>query len=156
MEMIKQKAGISATHVAYKGCAPGLVDVMGGQVPLAILSANLGAPYVKSGKLRSIGVTTSTRYENMPDVPTFEEQGLKPLNVSIWYALMGPAKMPPEVVSRIYTDVRQVLAYPKTLERLSNAGVEPYKGTAADLTKLIRDDSARYLQLAKSANIKAE
>lgn len=156
MELVKQKSGISASHAAYKGCAPGLTDVVGGQIPLAILSANLGAAYIKSGKLRGIGVSTSTRYDLMPDVPTFEEQGIKPLNFSIWYALMGPAKMAPEVVSRIYADVQQVLADPEIRARLSNAGVEPYKGTAADLSKLIRDDLARYRQLAKSANIKAE
>lgn len=156
MELVKQKSGIAASHVAYKGCAPGLTDVVGGQIPLAILSANLGAAYIKSGKLRGIGVSTSTRYDLMPEVPTFEEQGLQPLNFSIWYALMGPAKMPPEVVSRIYADVQHVLADPETRTRLSNAGVELHKGTAADLTKLIRDDRARYLQLAKSANIKAE
>ena len=156
MELLKQKAGFTATHVPYKGCAPGLADVVGGHVPLAALSANLGAPYVKSGKLRAIGVSSSVRYELMPEVPTFEEQGLKPLDFSTWFALMGPAKLPADVVARVTADVQRVLADPQVLKNLSAAGVEPLKGSAADLVRLIQVDQARYMQLAKSANIKAE
>jgi tripartite-type tricarboxylate transporter receptor subunit TctC len=125
-------------------------------VPLAIVSANLVAPHIKTGKLYGVGVSTATRYQLMPQVPTFEEQGLKPLDFSIWYALMGPAKMPPDVVARIYSDVQKVLAEPAVRENLSNAGVEPFAGTGSDLAKLITTDLARYAQLAKSANIKAE
>ena len=156
MELVKQKSGVAATNVGYKGCAPALTDVVGGQVQLAILSANLAAPHLKTGKLNAIGVSTATRYQLMPQVPTFEEQGLKPLDFSIWYALMGPAKMKPEVVAKIYTDVQKVLAEPAVRENLSGAGVEPLSGNGAALSKLIKTDLARYAQLAKSANIKAE
>ena len=156
MELIKQKTGINATNIGYKGCAPALTDVVGGQVQLAILSANLAAPHMKTGKLNGIGVSTVTRYGLMPQVPTFEEQGLKPLDFSIWCALMGPAKMPPELVARIYVDVQKVLAEPAVKDNLSNAGVEPFAGNGTELSKLIKSDLARYAQLAKSANIKAE
>lgn len=156
MELVKQKAGVNATNVGYKGCAPALTDVLGGQVQLAILSANLVAPHLKTGKLYGLGVSTATRYALMPQVPTFEEQGLKPLDFSIWYALMGPAKMPADVVAKIYADVQKVLAEPAVKENLSGAGVEPLNGNGTDLAKLIKVDLARYAQLAKSANIKAE
>ena len=156
MELVKQKAGIEANHAAYKGCAPALTDVVGGQIPLAVLSANLVAPYVASGKLTGIGMSTRTRYKLMPDTPTFEEQGLKPLDFSIWYALMGPAKMPPDVLARIYADVQQIMAQPETQARLSTAGVEPYNGNGAQLTTLIREDLVRYAEVAKAANIKPE
>ena len=156
MELVKQRSGVTATHAGYKGCAPALTDVVGGHVQLAILSANLVAPHIKAGKLNGIGVSTAARYHLLPQVPSFEEQGLKPLDFSIWYALMGPAKMPSEVVARIYADVQKVLAEPAISESLSGAGVEPYAGDGADLAKLIRSDLARYAQLAKSANIKAE
>ena len=156
MELVKQKSGVNATNVGYKGCAPALTDVVGGQVQLAILSANLVAPHIKTGKLYGLGVSTATRYGLMPQVPTFEEQGLKPLDFSIWYALMGPAKMPADVVAKIYADVQKVLAEPAVKENLSGAGVEPLAGNGADLAKLIKVDLARYAQLAKSANIKAE
>lgn len=156
MELVKQKSGVSATHAGYKGCAPALTDVVGGQVQLAILSANLAAPHIKTGKLNGIGVSTAARYELMPQVPAFEEQGLKPLDFSIWYALMGPARMPPEVVARIYADVQKVLAEPAVKENLSGAGVEPLNGDGAALARLIKADLARYAQLARAANIKPE
>ncbi len=156
MELVKQKTGIQAVHAGYKGCAPALTDVVGGQIPLAMVSANLVAPYAKSGRLRVVGVTTAHRYGLLPDTPTFEEQGLKPFDFSIWYALMGPAKLPAQVVARLVADVEKILADPAVQASLSNAGVEPYKGTAAELASLIKSDSARYVQLAKSANIKAE
>jgi tripartite-type tricarboxylate transporter receptor subunit TctC len=156
MELVKQQANVHATHVGYKGCAPGLTDVLGGQVQLAILSANLVAPHVKSGKLHAVGVSTASRYALLPSAASFEEQGLKPLNFSIWYALMGPANLPAEVVARIYADVQKVMADPATKDVLSTAGIEPLSGNASDLANLIKIDLARYAQLAKSANIKAE
>ncbi len=156
MELVKQKTGVEATHAPYKGCAPALTDLVGGQIPLAILSANLIAPYVKQGKLKSVGVSTSTRYGAMADSPTFEEQGLKPLDFSIWYALMGPANLPPAIVNKIHADVQKVLADPEVKSRLSGAGVEPLSGDAADLSKLIKSDLIRYADLAKAANIKGE
>jgi len=156
MELLKLKIGVAAAHTAYKGCAPGLTDLLGGQIPLAMLSANLGAPYVASGKLRAVGVSTASRYALLPDAPTFEEQGLRPLDFSIWYALMGPAKLPPETVGRIRADVDKVLADARVRAQLQGAGVEPLQGSAAELAALIREDLLRYQQLAKSANIKAE
>lgn len=156
MELVKQKTGVSAVNVGYKGCAPALTDVLGGQIPLAIVSANLVAPHVKTGKLKVIGVSSSQRYGLLPDSPTFEEQGLKPFDFSIWYALMGPAKLPAEVVNRVSTDVGKILADPAIQAKLTAAGVESYKGNAQDLARLIKTDAARYTQLAKSANIKAE
>lgn len=156
MELVKQKTGVEAAHASYKGCAPALTDVVGGQIPLAMVSANLVAPYTKSGRLRVVGVSTAHRYGLLPDTPTFEEQGLKPFDFSIWYALMGPARLPPQIVARLVADVEKVLADPAVQSSLSNAGVEPYKGSAQELASLIKSDSVRYLRLAKSANIKAE
>ena len=156
MELVKQKTGVQAAHAGYKGCAPALTDVVGGQIPLAMVSANLVAPYAKNGRLRVIGVTTAHRYGLLPDTPTFEAQGLKPFDFSIWYALMGPAKLPAQVVAKLVADVEKVLADPAMRASLSNAGVEPYHGSAKELAALIQSDSVRYLQLARSANIKAE
>lgn len=156
MELVKQKSGVNATHVAYKGCAPALNDVLGGQVPLALVSANMVVPHVTSGKLNGIGVSTAARYRQLPQTPSFEEQGLAPMDFSNWFALMGPAKMLPEVVARIYADVHKVMSEPAIMKTLSGAGVERYEGDGADLAKLIKSDLARYVQVAKSANIKAE
>lgn len=156
MELVKQKASLDAVHAGYKGCAPALTDVVGGQIPLASLSANLVATYAKAGKLNVIGVANPKRYALMPDAATIEEQGVKPLDLSTWYALMGPANMPADVVTKITADVRKVLTDAAVQERLSNAGVETQLGTSAELVRLIRSDKVRFEQLAKSANIKAE
>jgi tripartite-type tricarboxylate transporter receptor subunit TctC len=156
MELLRQKLGIDANHAGYKGCSPALTDLVAGQIPLAVVSANLVAPYAKAGKLAVIGVSSGARYNLLPDTPTFEEQGVKPFELSIWYALMGPAKMPAEVVNRIHADVQAILARPDIQASLSRAGVEPYNGDAAQLARLIRDDQVHYVDVAKSANIKAE
>jgi tripartite-type tricarboxylate transporter receptor subunit TctC len=156
MELVKQKSGVAATHAGYKGCAPAVTDVVGGQIPLAMVSANLLAPYVKAGRLNVVGVTAARRYALLPDSPTFEEQGTGPLEFATWFALMGPARMPPEVVAKIAADVNRILDKPNVKANLSNAGVELMRGDAAALAKLIREDAARYIAVAKSANIKAE
>jgi tripartite-type tricarboxylate transporter receptor subunit TctC len=156
MELLKLETGTTAAHVGYKGCAPAVTDVLGGQIQLAIVSANLVAPYAKNGQLKVLGVSTKQPYALLPNTPTFEEQGVKPFDFSIWYALMGPARMPPEVVAKIAADVTRVLADARVQENLSTAGVVPYKGTGEDLAKLIKADAKRYTDLAKSANIKAE
>jgi len=156
MELVKLQTGIEATHVGYKGCSPAVTDVLGGQIPLAMVSANLLAPFAKNGKIKVLGVSTAKRYSLLPDVPTFEEQGLKPFDFSIWFALMGPKNLPPAIVSKLVTDISTVLAEPEVITILSNAGVERYKGSAEDLAKLIKADARRYTDLAKSANIKPE
>lgn len=154
MELVKQKTRIDATPVGYKGCSPAVTDVLGGQIPLASVSANLLAAHGKSGKLNVLGVSSATRYSLLPDTPTFEEQGLKPFDFSIWYALMAPANVPPAVVSKIAADVAKVLQDPRVKANLATAGVEPLSGDAAALARLIREDNQRYVDLAKSANIK--
>lgn len=156
MELVKQKTSLDAVHAGYKGCAPAVTDVVGGQIPLAMLSANLIAPYAKAGKLNVVGIASPKRYALMPDVATFDEQGIKPLDLATWFALMGPANLPTDVVARLVADVNKVLADPAVQSRLSNAGVEPYAGNGTDLVKLIRSDKLRYEQLAKAASIKLE
>lgn len=156
MELVKQRIGISSSHVGYKGCAPAVTDLLGAQVPLAIVSANLVLPYAKSGRLKVIGVSTEKRYALLPDIPTFEEQGLRPFDFSIWYALMGPKNLPSAVTAKIAMDVSKVLAQPDVVSNLSNAGIETRKGTSEELARLIRSDAKRYTELAKSAGIKPE
>ena len=156
MELLKQKTGLQAEHVSYKGCSPALTDVVAGQIPYAALSANMVVPYVQAGKLRVIGLSSSARYSQLPDVPTFEEQGLKPFDFSVWYALMGPAKMPPDIVQKIRTDVEKLMADPGMRKRLAEIGIEENKGGPEEVVKVITLDQARYQQVAKAAGIKPE
>ena len=157
MERLKQMSGISVAHAGYKGCSPALTDVLGGQVPLGFITANLAVPYANSGKLRILGVTTASRYRQLPKVPTFEEQGFKPFDQPTWSVLMGPAGMPPDLVAKISADVEKVLAEPEVRTSLSTAGIEVLpKGKGRQVTQMIRADAERFTALAKSQNIKAE
>jgi tripartite-type tricarboxylate transporter receptor subunit TctC len=158
MELLQQKAGFAATHAGYKGCSPAVADVLGGQIPLAIVSANLVAPHAKSGRLKVLGVSSATRYALLPDTPTFEEQGVKPLDMATWYALMAPAQLPATVQARIVADVQKVLDDPRVKANLATAGVEPFPGDsgATRLARLIADDTRHYTDLVRSANIKPE
>jgi tripartite-type tricarboxylate transporter receptor subunit TctC len=157
MERLKQMTSIEITHVSYKGCSPALTDVLGGQVPIAIMSANVAVAYVKSGKLKALGVTTATRYKQLEQTPTFEEQGFKPFDQANWSALMGPANLPPDLIAKIAADVEKVLADSAVRDGLSTAGIEVHpKSKGTQVLRMIRDDAERFISLAKSANIKPE
>jgi tripartite-type tricarboxylate transporter receptor subunit TctC len=132
MELLKLRTHMDITHVSYRGCAPGVVDVMGGQIPLAIVSANLSA------------------------VPTLEEQGQKGLAITNWFALMGPAGLPTQVIARVQGDVNSLLSDKALRSSLSDAGVEAYSGSDEDLAKLIASERIRYGEIAKATKIRAE
>jgi tripartite-type tricarboxylate transporter receptor subunit TctC len=144
VEIIKEQTGVKASHIGYKGCAPAVTDVVGGQIELAIVSANLVSQYVKIGRLNSVGVTTAHRYALMPDNLTFKEQGIKDMDFAVWYALMGPANLPSDIVAKVQADVNKILDEPEVKQNLSNAGVEPYRGSGVDLSIFINIDLFSY------------
>lgn len=156
MEVLRQLAGLDMTHAGYKGCAPAVNDVVAGQIPVAVVSANLTTQYVATGRLKAIGITSDRRYSVMPDVPTLEEQGVKDFNYFGWYALMGPAKLSADVSARIIASVNRVMDDPSVQKMLADAGVDTKRGTAAELTRIISEDSSRYFNLARRMNLKAE
>ena len=156
MELYLSQAGASMVHAPYKGCAPALADVLGGQIPVAILSANMVAPHLASGRLKGLAVTSKARYRLAPDVPSLDELGYKDFDLWTWYALMGPAGMPKELVDKLYADALAGLNDPEVHAKLLAAGVEDRRGDGAALSALIKSDQAKYVQLIKRANIKAE
>lgn len=156
MELVKRQANFQATHVPYRGCAPAVTDVLAGQVPVGVISANIVAPYVSSGKLVGVAISTATRYDAMPNTKSLVEQGQKSLDFTTWYALMAPASMPQAVSGKIIADVNKVLAMPDVKQNLVTAGIGVYEGDAMALAKLIQSDQLLYAQIAKSANIKAD
>ena len=160
MELLKLKAGFTAhARTLYKGLCAGVSPMsLAATCYSATLSANLGrAPMSKFGQAAGDWrVQQHPLRTSCPRFPRLRSRVLKPLDFSIWYALMGPAKLPADVVARITADVQRVLADPQVRSNLSLAGVEPVEGSASDLARLIQVDRARYVQLAKSANIKAD
>ena len=155
-ELFKQMARVEIVHAPYKGCAPALADVLGGQVPLAMLTASMVVPHFKTGRLKGLAVSMRERYRLAPEVPTFEELGYKPFDVMVWYALMGPVGMSREIVNRIANDVNAVMNDAGLKARLSTGGIEEMRGSGADLAALIKHELIENQRLAKAAGIKAE
>ena len=156
MEVLRQLAGLEMTHVGYKGCAPAVNDVLAGQIPFAVVSANLATQHVAAQRLKAIGITSDRRYSVMPDAPTIEEQGVKGFNYFGWYALMAPAKLPADVVAKVIGSVNRVMDDPSVQKTLADAVVDTKRGTAAELSQIIAEDSSRYFNLARKMNLKAE
>ena len=155
-ELFKQMARVEIVHAPYKGCAPALADVLGGQVPLAMLTASMVVPHFRTGRLKGLAVSMRERYRLAPDVPTFEELGYKPFDVMVWYALMGPVGMSREIVNRIASDVNAVMNDAGLKARLSTGGIEEMRGSGAELAALIKHELIENQRLAKAAGIKAE
>ncbi|WP_157900253.1 tripartite tricarboxylate transporter substrate-binding protein [Rhodoferax koreense] len=156
MKVLRQNMHIDMLHVGYKGCAPALVDVLGGQVPVAILSANLVPTYAQTGRLKALAVTTAKRYPQLPTTPSVAEQGGGNFDYDSWYALMAPGKLPTLLADKITADVLKVLDEPSVRSALAEFGIDISKGTAQELKTRIVEDSDRYLELARQNNIKAE
>ncbi|MEO7243032.1 MAG: tripartite tricarboxylate transporter substrate binding protein [Variovorax sp.] len=156
METVKERAGISVQHVPYKGCSPALVDVLGGHVSLAMLSANQVVEPAKSGKVIPLAVSSEKRYAPMPDLPTFEEQGLKDIAFTNWFGLFGPANMPPEIVDKLAKDVGAALNDDGVKATLQGAGVGLFDADGAAVARQIKADQIRYESVVKAAGIKLE
>jgi tripartite-type tricarboxylate transporter receptor subunit TctC len=155
-EQLRQATGMKLTQVHYKGAAPAITDVIGGQVDVTILSSGSVLPQIRGGKLRAVAVTTGRRSPVMPDVPTMAEAGLKDVDVAIWLGLFAPAGTPPEIVARLNAEVNKVLQLPDVREKLGGQAIAPAGGTAEAFAAFVRDDYARWGRIVKDGNIKAE
>ncbi|MBB3181127.1 tripartite tricarboxylate transporter substrate binding protein [Variovorax sp. Sphag1AA] len=156
-EYLKVKTGTRMTHVPYKGDGPGLSDALGGQIPIIIASVTATAPYVHSGKLRALAVTSAQRMPSLPDVPTVAEAArLTGFDFSAWYALVGPARMPPEIVSRLSAASLQVAESRQMSDRLATLGGVPAPMNAEQLGKYIRAEIPRMAQVIKETGARAD
>ena len=132
MELFKSTAGIFVTHIPYRGGGPAVVDVIGGQVPLLWVSIPAAAQFVKTGKLKALGVSTLKRSAAFPDVPTIQESGIADFEVDSWYAMFVPAKTPRPVIERLNRALNAIVAEPAIRDKLLahavvNAGI-PQRG----------------------------
>ena len=155
-EMFNQAAGVRLTHVPYKGGGPAIIDVIGGQVPLMFASGAVSIPYVKSGRLRALGYTGPKRSEQLPDVPTLNESGLKGFEVTGWYGLYGPARLPPAIVNRLYETTRDAVRHPETRQALAQLGIEPADLPPAAFVRFLKEDLLRYGRIIKAAGIEPQ
>ena len=155
-EMLKSMAGIDLTHVAYKGGAPSIIALVAGETQLTITTVLLGLPQVKAGRLRGIAVASLKRSSAIPDVPTIDESGVKGYDSSSWYALLAPARTPPEIITRWNQTVANVVRMPDIRERLLQQGAEPAGGPPEELDKLMRDDIAKWGRVVKALGLTAD
>lgn len=155
MEQLQRAAGIQLTHIPYKGGAPALQDVLAGVVSVIVIPPSVAMPYVQSGKLKVLAVSTAQRMETAPNAPTFAELGYKQLTVSSWVGLSAPKGTPADVVQKINAALQAALKDPAILKQLDTEGLVPRAGTAEQYAQLVRSDTDRWGQLVRSLNLKA-
>ncbi|WP_028604302.1 Bug family tripartite tricarboxylate transporter substrate binding protein [Ottowia thiooxydans] len=155
-ELLKTVAKLDVLHVPYKGSAPALTDVMGGQVTYMLDSMPSSIALVKSGRLRSLAVTSPRRVDVLPDVPTFAELNYPGVNLSSWYGLWGPAKLPRAVTARIYAEVKEVLAMPDVRKRITDVLAEPVGDTPEQFSAFCASEAQRYAGIVRAAGIRLE
>lgn len=155
-EWFAQLAGIRLTHVPYKGGGQAVNDLVGGQVPIGSLGNTPLLPHHRAGKIRIIAQTTASRSFSLPDVPTYEEAGMRGLVLEQWLALFVAAGTPQPVIQRLAAEVTKVLAEPAIRERYAQVGLEPVGGTPADIQRQYRADYEKYGRLIRELNIRLE
>lgn len=155
-ELLKLRTGANLTHIPYKGGGQALTDVLGGNIPLVYTAIAGAIPHVKSGKLHAVAVSSAKRASSLPDVPTFIESGVSDFESNSWVALLAPARTPKAVVDRLNSELNAVLNDPEVRERLNGMGITAMPGTPDKFGEEMKRDLARYGQVVKAANIKAE
>jgi len=156
MELFAHAAGITLSHVPYRGGAQALTDVMGGQLQLVALNALELLPHLRSGKLKAIASLSAHRSPALPDVPTIAESGFPGFEASVWYGLVAPAGTPKPIVTQLNAAVQKALQSTEVKERLSAAGGEVTPGTPEAFATYLHSERVRYEKLIRDANIKAD
>ncbi len=155
-EFLKLMAGIDVVHVPYNGTAPALRDLLGGQIAFMFAQTSSALPHIQSGKVRALGVASARRTPLLPDLPTIAEAGLPGFEAVSWYALLAPAGTPRDIVAKLQAEIARILQLPDIREKLAAQGGEGVGNTSEQLTTLLRAESARYADIVRRANIKAE
>jgi tripartite-type tricarboxylate transporter receptor subunit TctC len=155
-EIFKLFTGTDLVHVAYKGSAPALTDLISGQVQIMFGTMPATLPQVKAGKLRALGVSGVKRSAAAPDVPTIAEAGVPGFEVLNWYGIVAPAKTPGAIVQKLNRELLATLKSPAMIESLNTQGLEPAGGTPGEFGAFIKSEIARYGAVVRKAGIKAE
>ena len=154
--LINVAAGIDTTHVPYKGASPAMLDLQGGRIALMVTSIGSSTGMIKQGKIRAILTTGARRARLLPDVPTAAEQGLTGFNVVTWHAILAPAKVSAQDITRLNREFVRVLKLPETQDALMAEGGDVTPTTPADAAAFIRDEVAKWGKALKGANITLE
>ena len=156
MELFKSVAGVQIVHIPYKGSAPAVTDLLGGQVHLMFDNVPNVLPHVKAGKLTALGQTGVKRSALISDIPTVAEAGVPGYEVTVWFGLVAPAGTPREVIQKLNAEMLRILAMPDVRERFLAQGVEPAGGTPEQFGEHIRAQMAKWAKVVADAGVKAE
>jgi tripartite-type tricarboxylate transporter receptor subunit TctC len=155
-ELFKSMAKVDMVHVPYKGAAPAVVDLLGGQIQLMFAPIATALPHIKSGKLRALGVTTLRRSSVMPDVPTIAESGLPGYDQTVWNGLAGPANMSPAVVAKLHAAVVKAVGSQELRAIFTSVGSDALSDTPAEFTALVAEEIIRWAKLVRDVGLKPE
>ncbi|HWP90380.1 MAG TPA: tripartite tricarboxylate transporter substrate binding protein, partial [Burkholderiales bacterium] len=148
--------GTQMVHVPYKGMSLAVSDLMGGQVSMTFGTSLSVIPHVRTGRLRALATTGAQRSPALPDLPTVAESGLPGYEASLWYGFVGPARMPPEIVQRLNTEIAAILALPDTREKLASQGVDARSTTPEEFARILTADVARWAKVVQKLGLQAE
>jgi tripartite-type tricarboxylate transporter receptor subunit TctC len=155
-ELFKAMAGVQMAHVPYKGSAPALQDLIGGQVQLMFDNLPSALPQIKAGRLRALAVTSTTRARALPDVPTIAEAGVPGYAAASWFGIFAPAGTPPAIVAKVNIAIAQWLASPEAKEKLLAAGADPAGGSPEDFARHVSVEAAKWAKVVKESGAKID
>jgi tripartite-type tricarboxylate transporter receptor subunit TctC len=155
-ELLKSMAHIDIVHVPYKGGAPALTDVIGGQIEMTFVGAPASMPHIRSGRLKVLGVSTAKRAAALPEVPTIAELGYPGYEVAAWYGILGAARTPPGVVNTLSAAIARTVTSADIREKLLTFGLEPVGSTPAEFTDHLKREIARWTPIIARSGLKPE
>jgi tripartite-type tricarboxylate transporter receptor subunit TctC len=155
-ELLKQTAGIDMVHVPYKGTAPALQGLMGGDIQILVDVPSSLMPHVRGGKIKALGMFSAGRVEGAKEVPTVAEAGGPPIESSTWVMFLAPANTPREIVSRVQQETAKAVQSPEIRARFVTLGIEPVGGTSDQAAKFLADEIAKWAKVITVAGVKAE
>ena len=155
-ELFKTMSGVQMTHVPYKGSAPALADLLGGQVQLMFDNLPSALPHIKSGKLKALAVTSLQRSTTVPDLPTIAESGLPGFDANSWFGILAPAGTPKEIIDRLNSEVAKWLASPEAREKLASQGAIPAGRSPEDFAQHIAAETAKWQKVVKESGAKVD
>ena len=153
MELLKFQTGLFMVHIPYRGAAPALVDLAGGQVPAMMVDLAAGSSFIKSGKIRALAVANPVRLPQLPDVPTFAELGLKNIEASAQVGVVVPVATPPEVVDALHKQLAEAINHPAVRQKLIDFGIEPVASTPQQYAELLRKETLLWHKIIKQKGI---
>ncbi|MET0520174.1 MAG: tripartite tricarboxylate transporter substrate binding protein [Burkholderiaceae bacterium] len=153
-EVFRLLAGIDIGHVPYKGSAPAIQDVMGGQVPMSFETVTVAQPQIKAGKVRVLAVTSARRAAQLPEVPTMQEAGVAGFDVASWQAIYAPAGTPAPLVARLNAELQKIIAKPEVKARMEGLGLDYAPNSPQQFAEFQQAEQAKWLKVIKDGNVK--